>query len=50
MRGLRPKQTTSPRIAKTSGDYTVIAGQCKFERDTNTASAMWGGALGDRLG
>ena len=32
MRGLCPKQTASSRIAKTSGDYTVIAGQCKFER------------------
>ena len=27
----------------------MIAGQCKFERDANTASVMWRGALGGRL-
>ena len=49
MRRLCPKRTTSSRIAKTSGDYTVIAGQCKFERGANTASVMWRGALGGHL-
>jgi hypothetical protein len=50
MRGPRPKETASSRIAKTSGDYTVIAGQCKFERAANTPSVMCRGVLRGRLG
>lgn|SRR5688572_5576480 len=50
MRGPRPKETASSRIAKTSGDYTVIGGQCKFERAANTPSVMWRGVLRGRLG
>ena len=40
MRGPYPKGTASSRIAKTSGDYTVIGGQCKFERGVQHAASQ----------